>query len=68
MHKQYSSEVALKKIKKSCCNLQGVDFTLLREIKYLGDLKHDNIIWLYDIFTHKFSVYLALEYARSDLD
>ena len=61
-------EVALKKIRKSTSREGGVDFTVLREIKFLGELQHPNVISLYDVFFHKYSIYLALEYAPTDLD
>ncbi len=61
-------EVALKKIKNSTSKEGGIDFTVLREIKFLGELKHPNIIRLFDVFYHKYSIYLALEFAETDLE
>jgi serine/threonine protein kinase len=36
--------VAIKRIKPSPIPKEGVNFTALREIKYLRELKHENII------------------------
>jgi len=47
---------------------EGIPFTALREIKLLQELSHQNIVTLYDVFYVNKTIYLALEYAVTDLD
>ncbi|KAI8074691.1 kinase-like domain-containing protein [Gongronella butleri] len=59
--------VAVKKIKMGQFK-DGLDLTAIREVKYLQELRHPNIIELIDVFSHKTSLNLVLEYLDSDLE
>ena len=45
-------EVAIKRIKQSPVMKEGVNFTAIREVKYLSKLKHENIIDVRMVFSH----------------
>mmetsp|Transcript_11308 Transcript_11308/g.19035 ORF Transcript_11308/g.19035 Transcript_11308/m.19035 type:complete len:208 (+) Transcript_11308:313-936(+) len=57
--------VALKK-QKNILDLNGLNYSLLREIKLLQELNHPNIVKLYDVFHLKGLLFFALEYGRVD--
>jgi len=60
-------KVAIKKIKSERAE-EGINFTAVREIKLLRELKHDNIIELVDCFTTPDqAVCLVYECASTDL-
>ncbi|XP_010255942.1 PREDICTED: cyclin-dependent kinase D-1-like [Nelumbo nucifera] len=59
--------VAVKKIRLGKYG-EGIDFTALREIKLLKELKDPNIIELIDAFPHKGSLHLVFEFMESDLE
>eukprot|EP00741_Cyanophora_paradoxa_P005123 tig00000863_g4965.t1 len=59
--------VALKKIKAGDVK-EGVNFTALREIKLLQELRHPNVVELLDVFSRNGSVYLVFEFLETDLD
>ena len=61
--------VAVKKMKLRRMDYlkQGVHFTTLREIKFLQELSHPNIIKLLDIFYKNNTTFLVLEYMKTDL-
>ena len=59
--------VAIKK-QKNINSLEGLEFTLLREIKLLQELNHINIVKLHDVFHIKNLLYYALEYGPIDLE
>ncbi|XXG56899.1 hypothetical protein AAC387_Pa03g4205 [Persea americana] len=59
--------VAIKKIRRGEY-MEGVNFTALREIKLLRELKDPNIIELIDAFPHKGSLHLVFEFMESDLE
>jgi serine/threonine protein kinase len=47
---------------------QGVDFTTLREIKILQEIRHDNIIELTDVFLmNNNTTFMAMELMKTDL-
>lgn len=46
---------------------QGIDFTTLREIKILQEIKHENIIALTDVFYIKNTTFMAMELMKTDL-
>lgn len=46
----------------------GVSFVALREIKFLKEISHPNIIELIDTFVHQSSVYLVFEFMETDLE
>ena len=58
--------VAIKK-QRNISSLDGLEFSLLREIKLLQELKHENIVKLKDVFHNKNLIYFALEYGPIDL-
>jgi len=60
-------EVAIKKIRMGDRN-DGVNFTALREIKILQELKHPNIIELVDVFLHNKNVCIVFEWCVTDLE
>lgn len=59
--------VAIKKIRLGK-QKEGVNFTALREIKLLKELKDPNIIELIDAFPHKGNLHLVFEFMESDLE
>ncbi|KAI8353305.1 kinase-like domain-containing protein [Choanephora cucurbitarum] len=59
--------VAIKKIKMGQFR-DGLDLTAIREVKYLQELRHPNVIELIDVFSHKTNLNLVLEYLDSDLE
>lgn len=46
---------------------QGIDFTTLREIKILQEIKHENIITLTDVFYVKNTTFMGMELMETDL-
>ncbi|EGC38059.1 p34-cdc2 protein [Dictyostelium purpureum] len=68
--KENGQIVAIKKIKKILVQGQsddGINFSAIREIKILQELKHHNIVELLDIFAHKSNVNLVFEMMQWDL-
>eukprot|EP00697_Spironema_sp_BW2_P006180 gnl/Spiro4/18621_TR9987_c0_g1_i1.p1 gnl/Spiro4/18621_TR9987_c0_g1~~gnl/Spiro4/18621_TR9987_c0_g1_i1.p1 ORF type:complete len:304 (+),score=82.72 gnl/Spiro4/18621_TR9987_c0_g1_i1:88-999(+) len=59
--------VAVKKIRLGKAH-DGVSFTTLREIKFLQELKHPNIVELYDVFSSRSNINLVFEYCPLDLE
>ncbi|KAL8124076.1 cyclin-dependent kinase D-3-like [Apium graveolens] len=59
--------VAIKKIRIGK-QKEGVNFTALREIKLLKELKDPNIIELIDAFPHKENLHLVFEFMETDLE
>ncbi|XP_071716300.1 cyclin-dependent kinase D-3-like [Rutidosis leptorrhynchoides] len=59
--------VAIKKIRLGK-QKEGVNFTALREIKLLKELKDPNIIELTDCFPHKGNLHLVFEFMETDLE
>ncbi|CDO98389.1 unnamed protein product [Coffea canephora] len=59
--------VAIKKIRIGK-QKEGVNFTALREIKLLKELKDPNIIELIDAFPHKGNLHLVFEFMETDLE
>ncbi|XP_035223433.1 cyclin-dependent kinase 7-like [Stegodyphus dumicola] len=62
--------VAVKKIKVGSRTeaKDGINRTAIREIKFLRDLKHPNIIGLLDVFGHKSNVSLVFDFMDTDLE
>ncbi|CAM9304024.1 unnamed protein product [Choristocarpus tenellus] len=61
--------VAIKKIAmKSGKYTEGANFTALREIKLLKELKHENIIELVDVFLVHEDLNLVFEFCETDLE
>ena len=66
LDKETSAAVAVKTI-KIINQGEGINFTALREIMLLQELKHPNIILLSDIFLKNANIHLVLELAEFDL-
>ncbi|CAN0034787.1 unnamed protein product, partial [Discosporangium mesarthrocarpum] len=61
--------VAIKKIAmKSGMYAEGANFTALREIKLLQELKHENVIELVDVFLIHEDLNLVFEFCETDLE
>lgn len=60
-------KVAIKKIKVGEMK-DGLDMTALREVKFLQELRHPNIIGLLDVFSVKQNINLVLEFLDTDLE
>lgn len=58
--------VAVKK-QKNIMGLDGLEFSLLREIKLLQELNHPNVVKLHDVFHLKNLLFFALEFGAIDL-
>ena len=48
-------------------DLEGIEFTLLREIKILQEMNHENIVKLHDVFHSDGLLYYSLEYGPINL-
>lgn len=59
--------VAIKKIRLGKYK-EGVNFTAIREIKLLQELRHPHVIELVDCFPHKRNLNLVFECCESDLE
>jgi cyclin-dependent kinase 7 len=62
--------VALKKLKSGdYSNSSGLPLAAVREMKFLQELRHENIVAVHDMFYNEDSknMIIALEFARSDL-
>ena len=66
LDKDTSSNVAVKTI-KIINEGEGINFTALREIMLLQELKHENIITLSDVFLKNSNIHLVIELAEFDL-
>ncbi|BEI81518.1 hypothetical protein CcaverHIS002_0206780 [Cutaneotrichosporon cavernicola] len=60
-------KVAIKKIKVGMMK-DGLDMSALREVKFLQELHHPNIIGLLDVFSVKQNINLVLEFLDTDLE
>ncbi|KAJ3050491.1 TFIIH complex serine/threonine-protein kinase subunit kin28 [Rhizophlyctis rosea] len=62
-------KIAIKKIKVNRSAWKdGMDLASIREVKFLRELKHPNIIELIDVFSHKTNLNLVLEFLDADLE
>ena len=59
--------VAIKKIRLGNYR-EGINFTAIREIKLLKELRHPHVIELVDCFPHKRNLNLVFECCESDLE
>ncbi|KAM7267207.1 hypothetical protein ACFE04_009373 [Oxalis oulophora] len=59
--------VAVKKIRLGD-KKEGVNFTALREIKILKELRHPHVVELIDAFAHKGNLHLVFEYMQTDME
>lgn len=60
-------KIAIKEIKTSLFK-DGLDMSALREVKYLQELKHPNVIELIDVFLATNNLNLVLEFLPCDLE
>ncbi|KAJ2999011.1 TFIIH complex serine/threonine-protein kinase subunit kin28 [Globomyces sp. JEL0801] len=60
-------KIAIKMIKPGMF-ADGLDMSAIREIKYLKELKHDNIINLIDVFSYKQRLSLVVEFLEADME
>eukprot|EP00026_Physarum_polycephalum_P003454 Phypoly_transcript_03465.p1 GENE.Phypoly_transcript_03465~~Phypoly_transcript_03465.p1 ORF type:complete len:338 (-),score=55.26 Phypoly_transcript_03465:176-1189(-) len=67
IEKATGKKVALKKIRLLSAK-DGVNFTALREIKVLQEIKHENVIGLIESFSHKSNIHLAFDFMDYDLE
>eukprot|EP00611_Tribonema_gayanum_P005058 TRINITY_DN1430_c0_g1_i6.p1 TRINITY_DN1430_c0_g1~~TRINITY_DN1430_c0_g1_i6.p1 ORF type:complete len:252 (-),score=63.79 TRINITY_DN1430_c0_g1_i6:582-1337(-) len=67
IQKSTGRKVAIKKIRTGKFR-EGVNFTALREIKMLQELKHENIVELVDVFFLQDAINLVFEYCETDLE
>ncbi|KDN47953.1 putative KIN28-cyclin-dependent ser/thr protein kinase [Tilletiaria anomala UBC 951] len=69
-HLPTGRKVAIKKI-KVLSSKDGLDVTAIREVKFLKELKHPNVIQMYDVFSSGSttpSLNLVLEFLSSNLE
>ncbi|KAL8279956.1 hypothetical protein RQP46_007537 [Phenoliferia psychrophenolica] len=60
-------KIAIKKIKVGQFK-DGLDMSAIREVKFLRELKHPNVIELLDVFSNKANLNLVLEFLDTDLE
>ncbi|GAA6023980.1 hypothetical protein JCM10207_006841 [Rhodosporidiobolus poonsookiae] len=60
-------KVAIKKIKVGQFK-DGLDMSAIREVKFLQELRHPNVIELLDVFSSKQNLNLVLEFLPTDLE
>lgn len=60
-------KIAIKKLKVGQFK-DGLDMSAIREVKFLQELRHPNVIELLDVFSHKANLNLVLEYLDTDLE
>ncbi|KAK9895329.1 CMGC/CDK/CDK7 protein kinase [Cystobasidium minutum MCA 4210] len=60
-------KIAIKKLKVGQFK-DGLDMSAIREVKFLQELQHPNVIELLDVFSHKANLNLVLEYLDTDLE
>lgn len=60
-------KIAVKMIKAGEFK-DGLDMSAIREIKFLQELKHPNVIELLDVYSSETNINLVLEYLPSDLE
>ncbi|KAJ3301656.1 TFIIH complex serine/threonine-protein kinase subunit kin28 [Blyttiomyces sp. JEL0837] len=66
-HAETKRKIAIKKIKIGQFK-DGLDMSAIREVKYLQELRHPNVIELVDVFYNKTNLNLVLEYLDADLE
>lgn len=59
--------VALKKIKMTAQGA-GLDISAIRELKYLSEIRHPNVVEMVDVFAYKKNLNLVLEFYDTDLE
>ncbi|GAA6025425.1 hypothetical protein JCM8202_005293 [Rhodotorula sphaerocarpa] len=59
--------IAIKKIKVGQFK-DGLDMSAIREVKFLRELRHPNVIELLDVYSNKSNLNLVLEFLDTDLE
>lgn len=59
--------IAIKKIKLGQFK-EGLDMSAIREVKFLRECHHENVIELIDVYSHKQNLNLILEFLSADLE
>ncbi|KAI9347203.1 kinase-like domain-containing protein, partial [Zopfochytrium polystomum] len=67
VHAETGRRVAIKKIKIGQFK-DGLDMSAIREVKFLQELRHPNVVELIDVFNHKTNLNLVLEFLDADLE
>ncbi|KAJ3409222.1 TFIIH complex serine/threonine-protein kinase subunit kin28 [Chytridiales sp. JEL 0842] len=67
VHAETKRKIAIKKIKIGQFK-DGLDPSAIREVKFLQELRHPNVIELIDVFAHKTNLNLVLEFLDADLE
>lgn len=67
IQKSTGRTVAIKKIKIGQFK-EGLDMSAIREVKFLRECHHENIIELVDVFSQKQNLNLILEFLTADLE
>lgn len=62
-----SRQIAIKEIKTGLFK-DGLDMSAIREVKYLQELRHENVIELIDVFSNDGNLNLVLEFLPADLE
>ena len=65
--KESGTRVAIKRIKPQERD-GSVDFSALREIRLMQELRHPHILHLRDVFVHESAIHLVLELLATDLE
>lgn len=60
-------KIAIKKIKSGQFK-DGLDLSAIREIKFLQEISHPNIVRLIDVMYHKMNLHLILEFLDTNLE
>ena len=66
LDKEHNREIALKQMKQDQRD-EGLSVSSVHEVGVLLELKHKNIVDLYDFFFHDTFLYLVFEYCNDDL-
>lgn len=66
-HVRQNRDIAIKEIKTGLFK-DGLDMSALREVKYLQELRHINVIELVDVFSSSNNLNLVLEFLPWDLE
>uniref|UniRef100_A0A7S2GAC5 Cyclin-dependent kinase 2 homolog n=1 Tax=Octactis speculum TaxID=3111310 RepID=A0A7S2GAC5_9STRA len=63
------ARVAIKRIKqKPSAKFEGINFSALREIRLMREIRHKNVVELIDVFTRGSLLHLVLELLDTDLE
>lgn len=66
--RETSRQVAIKMIKVGEMSADGLDMSAIREIMFLQEMRHQNVIELIDVFSSETNLNIVLEFLPSDLE